>query len=153
MGPKALKGIAYGLLSTFVSRNNDIDGYWGLGVLRLFAETHGMRMIALDLLGPEPTLSVGSPVQIAERIYHKWLVTTLERSRIDRSIVAHANISIRFTTFEEFPKVVRDTRGEPYECTVTIVRADGRQYSARKVGVCAPHDPRKDHRSRILKQA
>jgi len=29
----ALKGVAYGLVDTFVSRNNDVSGYWGIGQL------------------------------------------------------------------------------------------------------------------------
>lgn len=152
MGSKALKGVAHGLLGTFVSRNNDIDGYWGLGVLRLFAETNGMTTITLDLLNSEPKQFVDSPIRIAERIYQRWLATALEKSRIDRSIVALANVSIRFTSFDEFPNAVRDTRGQPYECTITIVHVDRREYSASKVGVCAPHDPKKDQRSRILKE-
>jgi hypothetical protein len=51
MGPwKNLKGIAGGILGSFLSRNNDLDGYWGMGILRLLAQEHGVEMVYLDLL-------------------------------------------------------------------------------------------------------
>ena len=31
---KKLKNMAYGIAESFISRNNDIDGYWALGVIK-----------------------------------------------------------------------------------------------------------------------
>jgi hypothetical protein len=145
MGLKALKGIAHGLLRTFVSRNNDLNGYWGLGVLRLFSETNRMPVITLELLDKEPNLS-DSPIHATRDIYQKWFYSAIEKFGIYRSEIAQASISIRFSTFDELPSTVRDTRGEPYECIVNIVRVDGKKYQASKVGVCALHDPAKERR-------
>ncbi|HTK37411.1 MAG TPA: hypothetical protein VL325_02870 [Pyrinomonadaceae bacterium] len=143
----AWKNIASGLLGTFTSRNNDIDGYWGLGILRLFAYRLKLSTLTLDLLNRSLNLLPESPVSYAEEIYQKWLRSSLKKSKIDISEVIRADINLRFSTFEEFPGVPRDTRGEPYVCTVTIVRRGGYTYSATKVGCCALHDPRKDRRS------
>ena len=116
---KILKGFAYGLLGTFVSRNNDIEGYWGLGILRLYAEKHKLSTITIDLL----------------------------KSKVEPSIVTEAKIDLRFSTFVEFPRIVRDTRGQPYVCSVKIVTRNGKIYSATRTGCCEGHNPTKERRS------
>jgi len=143
----AWKNTASGLLGTFTSRNNDIDGYWGIGILRLFAYRHKLSTLTLDLLNRRLSFLPESPVGYAEEIYQKWLRSSLKKSKIDIGEVIRADINLRFSTFEEFPDVIRDTRGEPYVCTVTIVRRGERTYTASKVGCCALHDPKKDRRS------
>jgi hypothetical protein len=130
-GIKALKNIAHGLLGTFVSRYNDIDGYWGLGILRLFAEQNHLTAITLDLLGDA---AAAPPIQASENRYRDWFQNALSKQGLADCKPAKAEIKIRFATFEEFPNVILDTRGRPYLCTVTIVRGDGIVYSASKAG-------------------
>jgi len=52
---KILNGVAAGLASSFVSRNNDIDGSWGMGKLYLVAASgdDGSRTVVLDLIAPD----------------------------------------------------------------------------------------------------
>lgn len=143
---KQLKNIAFGLLGTFVSRNNDVRGFWGLGVLRKFAQSRKVFELRIDLL-KKPSFSLfPSAVTITEVKYRQWLLTALERSRIQVDEIVRAEISLRFATFEEFPNTIRDTRGEPYVCTITITKKNGPTYLAIKVGVCSQHDPRKEYR-------
>ncbi len=47
---RELKNIASGLSSSFVSRNNDYDGYWELARLYDFANSEGVSEIKIDLL-------------------------------------------------------------------------------------------------------
>ena len=145
-GVKALKGIAHGLLGTFVSRNNDIGGYWGLGVLRLFAERNALSEINIDLLG-ETFDSLHSTVAATEATYVEWFGQAIAKKGIDARNLAKAEINLRFSTLEEFPDVVRDPRGEPYLCTITIVRGNGITDIVSKIGCCESHDPSKDRRS------
>ncbi|MEP6849509.1 MAG: hypothetical protein ABI999_11685 [Acidobacteriota bacterium] len=130
-----------------MSRYNDIDGYWGLGVLRLFADEYNVKTITLDLLDIPSKLSVDSPLSFVEEKYRQWLLKTLEKLALRMDDLAEARIELRFSTFEEFPKTIRDTRGEPYLCIVTLTRTTGKTFSAARIGVCAPHDPRKDRQS------
>ena len=146
-GTKALKNIAHGLLGTFISRYNDIGGYWGLGVLRPFAEENKLPEITLDLLDESTHLPVGSPIRVSQDSYREWLVNARSSRGVADRKLEKAEINIRFATFEEFPDVMRDTRGLPYVCTVTIVVEDGPTYSASKLGVCERHDPKRDRRS------
>lgn len=144
---KKLKGIAHGLLTAFVSRNNDIDGYWGLGILRLFAEKNEISVVTLDLINKTPNLPEESPVQVAEDRYREWFQNELVKAGVDAARIARAEINIQFSTFEEFPAAIRDTRGAPYLCTVIIARHDGPTISVAKLGCCEAHNPRKDLRS------
>ena len=146
-GRKKIKDIAHGLLGTFVSRNNDINGYWGIGVLNKFAVQHNLTKVIIDLLGRDLSWAVDSPIQIAKKTYQRRLLDTLARVGIHRDHLERAEIHLRFATFDEFPDAVRDTRGDPYTCCVILTNKNGIKYSASKVGVCAPHDRTKDHRS------
>ena len=141
---KTLKGIAHGLLGTFVSRYNDINGYWGLGVLRQLADKRSLQSLELDLLGSNTEHPVLKDV---ETRYRTWLLETLPKVRIAPTQIAQAEIRIFFAEEIDFPDAVRSTRGKPYKCTVTITRRDGVAVSAERIGYCGPHDPSKEHRS------
>jgi len=140
-----LKGIANDLLGTFVSRNNDIDGYWGIGVLRSYANSRDDSEVKIDLLDAEPVPH--SPITTAKEKYRQWLINAFSKAHIDAGKIKRAEISLRFAAFEAFPNTIRDTWGEPYVCTVILARNKEVNYEASKLGCCAPHDPKKEHRS------
>ena len=142
-----LKGIVYGLLGTFVSRNNDIDGYWGLGVLRLYAEKRNASEIIIDLMNVERLPVPHSPITATKNKYSRWLASALANARIEPSRLRRAEIKVKFSTFDEFPNTIRDTRGEPYICTVALTSDNGVTYEELRHGCCAPHDPKTDRRS------
>ena len=59
---KQLKGIAAGLAGTFISRNNDVDGYWGMGVIYSEVSARGVSAVTFSLLdgAVSPSLKCGS---------------------------------------------------------------------------------------------
>ncbi|HLA94657.1 MAG TPA: hypothetical protein VK612_02965 [Pyrinomonadaceae bacterium] len=140
----ALRGIAHGLLGTFVSRNNDIGGYWGLGVLRLVAQQNGLDKLIIDLLNEDRHVS---PVTSVEETYRDWLFQRMEKFAIDKASLTNAEIRLRFASFDEFPNAIRDTRGYPYVCTVRFKTDLGPEYSAESIGVCSAHDPTSESKS------
>jgi hypothetical protein len=145
MGKSKLKGIVSGLLGTFVSRNNDIDGYWGLGVLRKLAESNGLAQIEIDLLCEDEEAEA---IESCKTRYRRWLQTTLAKNNLSQRSLRSARIRIHFAEgFSAYPDAIRDTRGLPYECLVEIRRDDGGTYVASKVGVCMPHDPSRESKS------
>ena len=143
---KKLKGVAHGLLGTFVSRNNDVDGYWGLGKLRKFAETIGKDEIQIDLLSDAERPMFLTTTTTVQRVYRDWLLNAAPKFGVRFQDLAAAQVILRFTTFDEMPDVRRDTRGFPYVCTVILRNRFGARYAAQKVGVCGPHDPYKESR-------
>ena len=145
MGKSNLQGIANGLLGTFVSRNNDIGGYWGLGILRSEAVATGQQEITIDLL-IEP-LAYGAARNLGER-YRLWLRRMLSKQNLSLNELSVARITLRFAnSFDEFPDVIKDTRGLPYQCSVELQRVSQKLYIATKVGVCALQDPSRDRQS------
>jgi hypothetical protein len=147
--PRRLRGVAAGLLGTFVSRNNDIDGYWALGILRKLAEANGLSEITFDLL-PESEGFVPFTAK-TEKQYRDWVLTNLVKQGVCRQDVRSVRIFLRFASFEEFPNTVGDTWGSPYVCRTVVELKSGKSYSAVKIGVCASHDKRKEFRStRVL---
>lgn len=142
-----LKGIADGLLGTFVSRNNDIGGYWALGILRLYAIRKDLSEITIDLLNVEASTALHSPISLISRKYREWLINQLNKSGIERARLTNAEIKVKFSTFVEFPDAIRETRGEPYVCTVVLTADNGVTYMRSKLSCCAPHDPIKEYRS------
>ena len=146
-GRKQLKRIVGGLLGTFTSRNNDINGYWGLGVLRLYAKRRRVDAFEIDLLSQVSDEPAGSPLLVTEQYYRSWFSSALSNRQVNPAQLSSARIRLRFATFDEFPDVVRSTRGEPYVCSVSIINLRGIEYSTSKVGVCAAHNPWIDLRS------
>ena len=142
-----LKGIANDLLGTFVSRNNDIDGYWGIGVLRSYADSRNESEVKIDLLNAESDPTPRSPIKTAKEKYRQWLINVLSKTGLDAGNLKRAEVNLRFTTFEEFPHAIRWTRGEPYVCTVALISNNGASYEVSKLSCCAPHDPKKEYRS------
>lgn len=142
-----LKNVTHGLLGTFVSRNNDVGGYWGLGILRSLAIWNGLETVILDLMDEASELFSPEPLRSMERRYRRWLYSTLDKISVNPGSLSQARINVRFTTFDEFPKAIRDTRGDPYVCTTIIVLKNGKSAVASKIGVCAIHDAARESRS------
>jgi len=47
---KEFKAIAHGLVESFISRNNDVSGYWGIGKLYSHIVSTGVKDLKIDLI-------------------------------------------------------------------------------------------------------
>ena len=133
------------MIGTFVSRNNDIEGYWGLGMLRSFADSTGVQQLTIDLLqtNTEPPV-----IESCKQHHRAWLRETLAKKNISIESLFTAQIKVSFfSTFDSFPDLVKDTRGLPFECFVEIRVGKGTTSNATKLGVCSPNDPQVERRS------
>jgi len=137
---KRLTNIANGLCGSFVSRNNDLDGYWAIGKLRSLAEQHGQSMVVLDLLTSSAQPSSAQCSDVFER-YCRLLATLAERSRIPFTDITAARIVLDFAP-SPWPRAsyYKLQWGDQFTVTVTI-EAHGRAVGmARDTGYCRPHD-------------
>lgn len=142
-----LKGIASGIASSFVSRNNDIDGYWALGLLCQLAKQLNRSCIVIELVGPtqsEPTAALVSQVGTN---YSQMLARMLSRQGMESEWVRRAQISIEFGTSGALSAPPLNTWGGPFLCKVSITDDHGRVRSVSLTGRCGPHDPQKESRS------
>ena len=154
---RELASIANALTRSFVSRNNDIDGWWGMGVL-LTALPSEDRSLTLDLLlGVSiPDLSSEpSGLRVVAQAWARRFRGLVDQHHV-RVPVTTAALTLRFEPSERRSNdlVLRAAqRGTAspqlfqFRCEVAIANARGRTFSAAAEGICYPHDPTTELRS------
>ena len=144
---KELKGIAFGILDTFISRNNDFHGYWGIGILYRHSVENGDQPVTLDLINK--TISPPSPVLQEMAVhYGNLLEQRLTKREIPASKVNGCQIILNFNLTEIDRRTLpQTTHGSPYSCELQINLANGKLYQAKRFGWCDPHDPSREARS------
>lgn len=142
-----LMNIASGLCGSFASRNNDMDGYWAIGKLRLLAEQNGQTTVSLDVLlsSMQPSSSEFTPILAR---YRRLLAKLADLSHIQLEEIMSACITLDFAP-PPWPRVsyYKLQWGNQFILTVTI-NANGRATgTVRHAGYCRPHDPFRERRS------
>lgn len=145
MRSSILRNIAAGLAGSFVSRNNDSDGYWAVGKLRSLAARLGVDELQIPI---RPTADSGSPLllEIARR-YAVHLARLVGGAGCAVDSVAEAQVVIRFAVAWPAGVPHQGTWGDPVACEVHLIDRMGKQASARRVTFCWPHDPTREYRS------
>jgi hypothetical protein len=137
-----LKGIACGVAESFISRNNDVSGYWGIGMLYQEAIEHSTALIQLDLL-----TGLTQPDAFASKSVSSHYSTYLAKRLAGQQIVA-ARINLEFGTFGSSMEPKACSYGDPFVCTVTLVATTGRTYTCARGGRCKPHSARERRSTR-----
>jgi len=132
---KRLRNIGAGLLSSFMSRNNGVEGWWAPGLLYNEAP---QGVMCLDLLAWEAA-PPGAAAGTVARTYGDMLRRALLRERIDAAELAAATVELRFGTAAR--PVRYRTTGEPFDCTVTLRTRDGRAVTRQEHDRCTRHQP------------
>lgn len=144
---KELKSIASGMYGSFISRNNDIAGYWGIGKLCLFARRRRTTIVRLDLL-KESIAPEGSEFAKLLAGYAAKLKAHLSARGVPERWVTSAIIELDFKP--EYPidkQIPISTWGDLFKLTVTIVDDTQRRHEVRGYSYTAPHDQARESRS------
>lgn len=145
---KELKSVAEGLLGSFISRNNDVDGYWGIGKLYLQAKQRDIAFVDVDLLAR--TIAPASPeLDCLVSNYSQLLDRHCEVRGLRRSWVKAAQIHVEFDVDVEADRDSLPRKsgfGELFDCTVELTDDLGRVRSTLKRGRCWPHNPNRELR-------
>jgi hypothetical protein len=139
-----LNGIAAGILGSFVSRNNDVGGYWAIGVLRRQAEAIGLSRATLNLRSNDQ--AVPDTLVEMRRKYAKLLESQLAKRNMNMQWVKDAEITVVFGTSGDLPEPPLMTWGDPLVCTVSILDDRGRLHRVSAALRCAPHDPTRERK-------
>lgn len=142
---------AAGLLSKFVSRNNDYQGYWALGVLYTEARASGLR-VELDLLHGQALPEAPACVSVA-RSHATFLRNALARHGATPGMLSSASLALVFDLLEPRMPAGGSYFGDRVECILTIALHDGRTVTRRASTRCAPHDSRIFRRATALREA
>ena len=140
---RALKGIACGFIDSFVSRNNDVSGYWGIGKLYREALERPASSICIELLDPTG-LPDGSASRAVQSHYLGRLAHLASKAGVSLS---QARVLVEFGTFGSCAPPRWQSNGDPFVCTISLVDSKGQTYEAARAGHCSPHDPTRESRS------
>ena len=132
-----LKHTAAGLLDSFVSRNNDVIGYWAPGVLYTETRATGMR-VGLDLI--RVAAQPGTPAVLATAHYWSgFLRDALRRHGSAVDDLETATVSLAFG-LPPLPLPRHDLcGGEHFSCSVRLVSRGGDAVEREALRSCLPH--------------
>jgi len=143
---KELKGISAGIAQSFISRNNDIDGYWAMGVIYKEAFINGNKFV-LDLFTGKSIPRVKYIKRVADR-YQNYLTSQLEKKGLEIFQVIGATLEIEFN-ISNMPKQIyyNHNFGEPFLVRVLITDDLKKNHIFEQYGWCRKHNPLTEQRS------
>lgn len=144
---KQLKSIASGIAGGFSSRNNDVDGYWGMGILYKEANASGSSKFELNLLTGEsiPRFRYSKRVALP---YYEFLLKQMKNLGFEEHQVTNAEIEIEFNVSPTKKQIIfKSTWGEPFVCKVSLTDDNNRVWSSEFRDWCGQHNPNKESRS------
>src|SRR5260370_14628887 len=135
------RGAAFGLLGAFVSRNNDVGGYWALGKLYEHARASNAREIRVDLV--RSVITPASP-EFSDMVRHfrQMLANQLAVRRLPNEWLRDADVRVKFSREKS-----ADNSGDAFECLVILTDDLGHMHKAQGSGACSVHDPAKERKS------
>ena len=131
---KELKNIMIGILSSFISRNNDVDGYWALGKICKFMTENKLFNVKVDLL-KRITIPYYEEFDYRLNFYADKLVTNVEKRLLNMNNVHEAFIIIEDVNIGEL--IVRARVKDDLNRVFTM---------AHKI-CCYPHSPSVEEKS------
>lgn len=147
---KHFKGVAFGFAGHFVSRNNDIFGYWAMGQLYKHALENSSSTIKIDLLSQ--TISPSNQAfKYAVNAWNKRFLKTIENLAVPTTWVTNASITIIFekvsVSEDGVQRAADEYLGAAFTCAIEIIDDLHRKRVAIMRGRCRPHDPSREYKS------
>lgn len=148
---KELICVASGIINSFSSRNNDIDGYWGLGKLYKAIEPVESKVVSIELITKVATPNIDE-LNMISLSYSKIFIKLLGNKKIPIHWVISATITSEFEAeYQPHHHFWRRDLGKPCNLTCTIIDDMGNNHTAKAYVNCLPHNPNKELRSTRVK--
>jgi hypothetical protein len=143
-----LRGIAINILGSFVSRNNDVDGYWAIGRLYDVARECRTGIVTVNLLSKtiEPCGTQWDFSRMLDK-YASMLGIHLEKVRVPADSLTKGAIRLSFDSAVTDARPPSYLSGLPFRCTFELGDNAEHLLSVSHLGVARPHDPLKESRS------
>ena len=140
---KLLKNITQGLLNSFISRNNDVYGYWGIGKLFSLMIEKNQNLIEIDLLNNNIS-PYKQEFELLIEEYKNRLIYKMENVGLKLSCVQKAKIEL----IRKDEKVITSSKLYGHvECTFLVIDDLNNSYSFKKEVSCKMHDPNIENKS------
>ncbi len=130
------------MLGSFLSRNNDIGGYWGFGILRFQADQKQIARIDINLIHLDDL-----PLDAAVAMHQecgKLFEAMLASHGVDKRDIKSALITVEFGETGGLPEPQPhewSEWGDPFLCTVYLEKSDGQVCRMSRLSRCGPCDP------------
>ncbi len=133
---RILRGVAEGIAGSFISRNNDVNGYWAIGKLLSHAVSQKSDCILLDLVGGQLTPD-HSQFHGMAHAYATMLQKQLGRNHLPPDRVRRAGLRVTFDSNLPLFAIPRATHR--CVCKVEIEDWRGKKHIAEQTTSCARH--------------
>lgn len=140
MGRNKFKSITAGLLGSFLSRNNDVNGYWGIGKLYAFMKYSNTYKIEIDLVHQSMT----PPSETFKSLIVNYSSQLYANMKSDKLPIEYLSEAKMFLT--GIPLGTNNGMNR-MRCTVIIQSDLGKQFIAKSCVYCRAHNPSLEQRS------
>ena len=129
-----LLGIGHNVHAAFISRNNDLNGYWALGQLRNWIEDKRAVTLDIPLIGGSsfPTDPVIHPIS---QCFSELLQTCMKSNKLPLGWVQDARFNIDLITLDRL------------NCSLRIISDLGRPFEFSSTLLVNRHDPSRELKS------
>lgn len=130
---RQFQGISHDVLETFLSRYNDLGGYWALGQYRSFLEWIEQRQIEFRLANGV-TLPENESFEFATKFYNDAILRMMRSNAMPHGWLADAFITLAIIDQAKI------------HCDLTIVSDLGKIYRSKRTLTVRPHNPIVEYR-------
>ncbi|WP_152971454.1 hypothetical protein [Lacinutrix algicola] len=142
---KLLKNIASGIINSFISRNNDVYGYWGIGKLYSLMVLSKSMEVEINLID-KIIKPKNKELKLLVNIYSKYLFSQIKKQGIKEEYLSKATIEIK--GYPNKP-ILALGRLAPHRirCKIIIENDLGKKYSLERNVWCREHNPKLESKS------
>lgn len=146
---RVLRSVAHDVSESLISRNDDLGGYWTIGLLLSHALATDTTRYTVDLVcGASTPNLTGTALSSIPPSWAETFWKNLEHKKVPREAVAAAVTILAFDLTQRRPASHhRGLEEHPFGCTVEIRDDRGITHTATAQGWCFPHNPAVERRS------
>ena len=143
---RKIRGVLANILGSFVSRNNDVSGYWAIGKLYDHARQHHMQTVTINLATKE-ILPNGFEFGPMLHKYSSLLADHFSPIGISLDALSMARVQLAFDGAVTDARPPSSMPGLPFRCTLEVIDKSAHVYFVSHVEVARPHNQLKETRS------
>ncbi|BDD10821.1 hypothetical protein FUAX_32530 [Fulvitalea axinellae] len=142
------QNIANGLVCSFISRNNDVDGYWGIGKLYSHMLNSGTMRLKIDFVKQKIDPANQEFAFLISK-YSEWISRQIKKKRLRPSFFKSAELTLTGYPNEPIARYGNIAPNKVH-CKMIITDDRNKKYISEVNTWCREHNPAKE--SRILRQ-
>lgn len=141
---KLLKNIAYGLINSFISRNNDVSGYWGIGKLYSLMINSDKFEIEINLV-KQSISPFNNEFNDMINYFSQKLFNQMNKQNVKKSFLKEACI-VLISSPSNTSSSTRKTALTQMKCKIIITDDLEKRYIVETYVLCRKHRPKLENR-------